>query len=111
MHEGLQQRSTYPYFAGYTKVHATFVNRVWNTEVAIVWVDFQGDEIVWGTIAPGATLQMDTFIGHVWRCYDSTQVYSRAHYVECIMASPLPQCFDIGPAPSLTTPPPLVFCL
>jgi hypothetical protein len=42
-----------------------FVNRS-NTALRLYWLDFQGGLRLYHTVAPGARIQQDTFIGHNW---------------------------------------------
>lgn len=35
--------------------------------IVAVWMDFGGAEVIYSTLAPGASVTQDTFVGHIWR--------------------------------------------
>lgn len=35
--------------------------------IVAVWMDFAGAEVIYSTIAPGAVVTQDTYVGHIWR--------------------------------------------
>ena len=84
-----------------------FCLQILDSPVTVVWVDFEGNEMTWGTIKPDEALELDTFVGHVWRCYDSTQIYSDQHVFECRFATCIPQVVHVGGVCSLRSETPV----
>merc|ERR1712061_344249 len=51
-----------------TPLYVTFDNEA-DQQVELFWLDFQGVERSYGTIAPGASLDINTFATHPWKAY------------------------------------------
>lgn len=68
-------------------VTLTFKNNLADRSVALFWVDFQCNEIRYRDIAPGASYQQPTYVGHPWRMRDAQ---TNALYKEFTAATPTP---------------------
>ena len=53
-----------------TAVRLVFVNDG-AEELRLIWLDFRGERVPYGTIAPGATFRQDTFSDHAWLAADA----------------------------------------
>ncbi len=48
-----------------------FVNRT-NSDIHYYWIDFEGKEAYYGSVAPGAEVTQHTFDGHIWVAKDAS---------------------------------------
>lgn len=66
------------------KISLRFTNRTPSTTVKLMWVDFSCREVQFGTIAPGQSQEVQTFLSHPWRLRDAT---TNALYKEFVPSS------------------------
>ena len=55
---------------GRVETAIVFVNRT-SSEILYYWIDFEGKETYYGSVAPGAEVTQHTFDGHIWVAKDA----------------------------------------
>ncbi len=87
--------------SGGEETQLTLVNRT-GADVAIYWLDTDGNRVAYGTLKPGAQREQHTFAGHVWI---ATTADADKRPLGAFVAQPLP---DLGVIDGKTAPAPAI---
>ncbi|XP_003704089.1 von Hippel-Lindau disease tumor suppressor [Megachile rotundata] len=73
MGENHQQQEQQPVLRSINNEHRSFVKFINKTlhSVVLYWIDYQGQAVSYGVLAPGDCLDIDTFVTHPWIFVDA----------------------------------------